>query len=239
MEREHFEELLARKGHTWWGRTTPAGRRRDEKKIELFKELIRPRPGERLLEVGCGSGEFTVRLKGLGLRVWAFDLTTSGPARAARDLSGEPGFSLCAADPTRLPFPDSSFDIVFGVSILHHVPLVPAFREIVRVSRPGGRFFFSEPNLLNPQVLAEKKIGFFKRRTENSPGETAFLRRRLKKSLNSLDGVAAEVRCIDFLHPSIPVDWIEPAERTSDFLEKVPLLRSISGSLAIWGKIEK
>lgn len=42
MEKEHFEELLERTGHTWWGRTTPAGRRRDEKKVELFRELILP-----------------------------------------------------------------------------------------------------------------------------------------------------------------------------------------------------
>jgi SAM-dependent methyltransferase len=239
MEKEHFEELLARTGHTWWGRTTPAGQRRDEKKIELFKELIRPRPGERLLEVGCGSGEFTVRLKGLGLKIWAFDLTTSGPARAARDLAGKPGFALCAADLTRLPFPDASFDIVFGVSILHHVPLDPAFREIIRVSRPGARFFFSEPNLLNPQVLAEKKIGFFKRRTENSPGETAFIRSRLKKYLNSRAGVTVEVQNIDFLHPALPARWIGRAERLSDFLEKTPLVRTVSGSLAIWGSIGK
>jgi len=239
MEKEHFEALLERDGHTWWGRTTPAGRRRDEKKVELFRELIRPRRGERLLEVGCGSGEFTVRLRGLGLKVWAFDLTTSGPARAARNLAGEPGFFLCTADITRVPFPDSSFDIVFGVSILHHIPLEPAWAEVIRVVRPGGRFFFSEPNLLNPQVFTEKKCGFVKRRTENSPDETAFVRTRLKNLLNSFQGVKAEIRNIDFLHPALPAAWIGPAEMVSDLLEKVPLVRVISGSLAVWGIIEK
>lgn len=175
----------------------------------------------------------------MGLKVWAFDLTTGGPKMAARELDGEPGFLLSAADLTRLPFPDSSFDIVLGVSILHHVPLEAAFREIIRVTRPGGRFFFSEPNILNPQVLAERKIGFFQRRAENSPNETAFICGRLESFLNSLDGVKARVRHIDFLHPALPARWIKSAERLSDFLERVPLIRTISGSLAIWGKIEK
>lgn len=48
---------------------------------------------------------------------------------AARNLSGEPGSLLCAAD-------------------------------LIRILRPGARFFFSELNLLTPHVLAEKKIGF-------------------------------------------------------------------------------
>lgn len=76
-----------------------------------------------------------------------------------------------------------------------------------------------------------RKSVFLKKRLENSPDETAFL--------NSQDGVKAEVRHIDFLHPALPPFWIEAGERASDFLEKVPLLRSVSGSLAIWGEIEK
>jgi len=236
-ERQHFDRLFRETGHTWWGRTTPAGRRRDEKKMALFRELIRPRPGETLLEVGCGSGEFTTRLRGLGLEVRAFDLTAPCVAHAALDLAGDPGFGFCVADIGKIPFRTGAFDICFGVSILHHVPVAPAFAEIARVLRPGGRFFFSEPNLLNPQILIEKKIPWVKARLEGTPDETAFLRGRLGRRLNAIPGVKARVRNIDFLHPALPARWVDRAARASDVLEKVPLLREISGSLAIWGTI--
>jgi SAM-dependent methyltransferase len=238
-EREHFERLFRQKGYTWWGRETPAGRRRDEKKVELFRRLAHPRPGDRLLEVGCGSGEFTVRFQGLGLEVWAFDLTPPCVAHAAQVLDAEKEFQFIAADITRIPFPTSSFDIVFGVSILHHVPLEAAFAEIIRVIRPGGRFFFSEPNMLNPQIFLQKSVPWLKRRLGDSPGETAFVRRRLRRFLNSLPGVKAEVRNIDFLHPLVPAALVSAGEKISDFLEKVPLIREISGSLAVSGAIAK
>lgn len=238
-EQEHFERIFREKGHTWWGRETPAGRRRDEKKMELFRALTAPRPEEKLLEVGCGSGEFTRRLRNLGLEVWAFDLTFPCVAHAAGTLEAEKGFRFFVADITRIPFPASSFDIVFGVSILHHVPLEGAFSEIIRVIRPGGRFFFSEPNLLNPQIFLQKNIPWLKRRLGDSPEETAFARRRLERVLNSLPGVEAQVRNIDFLHPLVPPALIAAGEKVSDFLEKLPLVRAVSGSLAVTGVVAK
>ena len=81
-EQTHFDRLVEERGSTWWGRLTPAGRLRDAKKIRLFRELIRPRPGERLLELGCGAGEFTRQLAGYGIRVAAFDLSPSMGVRS-------------------------------------------------------------------------------------------------------------------------------------------------------------
>ena len=71
------------------------------------------------------------------------------------------------------------------------------FKEITRVCRDGARFFFSEPNMLNPWIMAEKNIPWIKRRLDDSPEETAFFRWRLKKLLNSLPGIKAEIRNIE------------------------------------------
>ena len=76
-----------------------------------------------------------------------------------------------------------SLDIVLGVSILHHVDLSRALLEIRRVLRPGGRIAFSEPNMLNPQLAAMKKIPPVRRLLGETPFETALTRWGLARAL--------------------------------------------------------
>lgn len=238
-EKEHFTRLLREKGHIWWGARTPAGRRRNEKKVELFQELLCPRKGELLLEIGCGTGEYTGRLAGLGFRVFAFDLTEACVREAGWRTGGADNCHCGVADSVRIPFQDNTFDLCFGVSILHHVDVKRTWTEVVRVCKNGSRFFFSEPNLLNPQVLLEKKIPWLKKKLEDSPGETAFLRWKIAKILREVAGTEVKVDNIDFLHPLIPPGGMKAAEKISDALEKIPGLKEISGSLAIYGTIWK
>jgi len=204
-----------------------------------MEDLLHPRPGQRILEVGCGAGEFTARLAGKGRSVTAFDLSFPALVEAARRLPSPGSALLAAADLSSIPFRDDSFDICLGFSILHHVEVERSFREIVRVCRNGARFFFSEPNMLNPWIMVEKNIPWVKRKLEDTPEETAFFRWRLEKLLNGFPGIRAEVRNIDFIHPLLPEGTLPVAEKLSDLLEKLPLVREISGSLAIYGVITK
>lgn len=238
-EREHFNRLAAETGSTWWGRTTPAGQLRDRKKIDLFNEIIRPCPGERLLETGCGTGEFTRLLGRFGLNVTAFDLAEGCVETACRSVAPGLGYNFATADITSLPFHDNSFDICLGVSILHHIPIENCWPEIIRVCRDGARFFFSEPNMLNPWVMVEKNVAWVKRKLEDSEEELAFYRWRLEKLLNSYPGTDAHIMNIDFIHPLIPEFVLPVAEKVSGVLERLPLLKEISGSLAIWGRFER
>ena len=221
-EKEHFTRLLREKGHIWWGHQTPAGQRRNAKKIELCRKLIRPQPGELILEVGCGTGEYTGRLAASGLNTVAFDLTEACVLEARRQVDGNVPCRFSVADITRIPFPDDMFDICLGFSILHHVDLDRAWPEISRVAKPSARFFFSEPNLLNPQIFLEKNITWLKKRLEDSARETAFRKRKLREKLNGFAGTEARVENIDFIHPLIPKRFLAGAERISDILERVP-----------------
>ncbi len=192
-----------------------------------------------MLEVGCGAGEFIERLSGSGLRITAFDLAEACAREARRKDGKDSPLLICTADIGLMPFKDETFDICFGISILHHIDLDSAWKEIIRVCRSGARFFFSEPNMLNPQIMAQKNIPWLKRKLWDSPEETAFFRWRLKERLNSFPGTEAEVMNIDFVHPLIPECLLDAAERASGLLEKLPMIKEISGSLAIWGNIRK
>jgi SAM-dependent methyltransferase len=71
-----------------------------------------------------------------------------------RKLSGELNLSdrinFHLMDGHKLTFPDNSFDLVYGGAIFHHLDCSTAFREILRVLKPGGRFVMTEPLGMNP-----------------------------------------------------------------------------------------
>ena len=100
-------------------------------------------PFARSLEVGCGTGFFTLNLK-LGGVLDECHVTDISPGMvevAQRNAAGL-GFSVegRAADAERLPYDDGTFDIVVGHAVIHHIPDVElAFREMLRVLKPGGR----------------------------------------------------------------------------------------------------
>ncbi|HEX7010253.1 MAG TPA: class I SAM-dependent methyltransferase [Phycisphaeraceae bacterium] len=105
------------------------------------------RPGQRLLDFGCGVGIAAVRLAYLGYQVDGFDLSEENLA-AAQQLAQEHRladrcqFNRMAAE--RLDYPGDHFDVVVGIDILHHVEIGPAVREARRVLKPGGVAIFKE-----------------------------------------------------------------------------------------------
>ncbi|HKP88749.1 MAG TPA: class I SAM-dependent methyltransferase [Thermoleophilaceae bacterium] len=106
---------------------------------------------ERALEIGAGTGYFTLNLLSAGVveSAVASDISR-GMLDELEDSAARLGLHVetacCEAE--RLPFPDDSFDLVFGHAVLHHLPdLRAAFREFRRVLRPGGRLAFcGEPS---------------------------------------------------------------------------------------------
>jgi demethylmenaquinone methyltransferase/2-methoxy-6-polyprenyl-1,4-benzoquinol methylase len=102
---------------------------------------LRLRPGDRALDLACGSGDLAAAAAEEGARVIALDFS-AGMLRAAR-VRGVP--SLVRGDALALPLADGTVDaVVSGFALRNFVDLAAAFAECARVLRAGGRLALLE-----------------------------------------------------------------------------------------------
>jgi ubiquinone/menaquinone biosynthesis C-methylase UbiE len=99
-----------------------------------FDEVLAANP-RRVLEVGCGRGEFAEKLVQAGIAVVALD-----QSQRMVELTAARGVEAHVGDVQKLPFPDQSFEVAVANFMLYHVPnLEAAFSELARVVGIGGR----------------------------------------------------------------------------------------------------
>ena len=146
-----YHDVAARDYDAKWGISYgEVGRRQVLGKVT---KLLGPRPGPfpRALEIGAGTGYFSLNLARAGV-IGAATCTDISPGmlealeRNARELDLD--VETVACDAAELPFDDESFDLVLGHAVLHHLPdLDRAFAEFHRVLAPGGTVLFAgEPS---------------------------------------------------------------------------------------------
>lgn len=98
-------------------------------------ELLAPKPGERILDLGCGDGALTKKLVDLGCEVVAID-ASAAQVEGARRL----GLDAHVVSAEALPYREE-FDAVFSNAVLHWIKRADAAIEgVYRALRPGGRF---------------------------------------------------------------------------------------------------
>jgi SAM-dependent methyltransferase len=119
---------------------------------------------ERSLEIGAGTGYFSLNLLQAGVveEATCTDISPGMVATLSRNAE-RLGLEVRAAraDAESLPFGDESFDLVLGHAVLHHLPnLRRAFAEFHRVLRPGGRIVFAgEPSRVGDRIASLPKRG--------------------------------------------------------------------------------
>lgn len=213
-----------------WNWESPAGKRRWARRVKMLGSHLQPEMT--VLELGCGTGYFTSELVRSGAEIVAIDVSPD-LLEIARTQHAAPNVRYELQNAYAMSYPDGSFDSVLGSSVLHHLEIQPALREIHRVLKPGGTIFFTEPNMLNPQIAVQKNVPWIKRRLGDSPDETAFFRWPLRRSLEKGGFREVRIEPFDFLHPALARRFIGPAQAINRVLEKMPVISEFAGSLYI------
>lgn len=161
---EHYHNVAAVEYDAKWGIDYgEIGQR--QVTMKLGKALGRE-PGrfERSLEIGSGTGYFTLNLLQAGVikKATCSDISP-GMIEALRSNADMLGLAVetVQTGAERLPFKDENFDLVFGHAVLHHIPDIErALGEFRRVLRPGGTVVFcGEPSRLGDRLARLPKGG--------------------------------------------------------------------------------
>lgn len=229
-EIEHGKYLTENGAGDIWNWDSPAGKVRWRRRVEMLTKHIKE--GDTVLELGCGTGYFTREMLQTNAKIVAIDISPDLLDVAKSTIQSE-NISFLEENAYQMTFAENTFDSVVGSSVLHHLEIEKAISEIYRVLKPDGIIAFTEPNMANPQIALQKNIPWLKRKLGDSPDETAFFRRQVIKMLQRNGFRNIEVIPFDFLHPSIPASMIKCVSDFGDFVEKVPVLKEIAGSLYI------
>ena len=231
-EIEHGKFLAAHDPVALWGWETAAGKLRSKRRASLIIQKAGLSKISRVMEIGCGTGMFTAIFAGTGASIIAVDISKDlleiAREKNLPDVSFlEKPFENCQAE--------GPFDAIIGSSVLHHLNVDIAFPKILNLLKPGGILCFAEPNMLNPQVFAERKFRRFF--SYVSPDETAFSRFTLSEKLKYCGYVNIKITPFDWVHPSTPESLLPIIKAVNGILEFMPLVREFAGSLLI--KAEK
>ena len=184
--------------------TTPIGSLVRKYESELILDLLKPVPGEMVLDAGCGTGVFTHDILFSGSLVTGLDISFP-MLRRAREKSGRYPFSPIMGDISTVPFRDGSFDKVVSITAIEFIKNAKgAVAELFRVTKKGGVIVVANLNSLSPWSA---------RRIKNAKKGDSIFRKALFRSpddLRSLSPVEGVVRtAIHFLKEDKPEKAVE------------------------------
>jgi len=229
-EVEHGRFLAQHGAGEIWNWEGPAGRLRRARRVKMLSNHLCV--GMNVLELGCGTGYFTRELAHSGAHIVAVDVSPELIKVARTDVSPA-NVSYEIQNACAMSYGDSCFDSVVGSSVLHHLEIAEALREIYRVLKVGCTIYFTEPNMLNPQIAIQKNVPWIKRKLCDSPDETAFFRWPLRELLKRAGFRDVRIQPFDFLHPKTPFPFVNGVNAIGCFLEHVPVVSEFAGSLYI------
>jgi dolichol-phosphate mannosyltransferase len=191
-------------------------------------------PGERILELGAGTGYWTKHLTTV--------LRGENPITAA--VFNED--YLQAAEP--LPnvvftlikdlsaLPAESFDYIVGTAILSHNQYAQNLHVLYRLLKPGGQILFFEGNFWNPNVAIKNLVPAIGRWAGNARCQIGMRKYQLMRMASHQGFTEIDVIPYDIVHPSSPRFLISSLQTLAFVLEHMPVVRELCGTLYIWAK---
>lgn len=199
-----------------------------KRRVEEVIKRLDPRPGERILDVGCGVGTFAYHSAKAGAIVFGIDYSSESIASAKRfsekyKVGSPENFVLGSA--AKLPFDDCSFDKIVLADFIEHIlnkEKEQALSEIKRVLKPGGTAVIFTPNAVREQIAVYyhwvRRL-FFK---EPIPFNELHIGLTGKEEFESI------------LKAQMWAFKLEYVDTTRPYLAKIPLVRRLLALQLLW-----
>ena len=217
----------------YWARD-PLGKYRVLWRRDTVRHVFHVLPGESILELACGAGQFTRSLR---------DVTRGECPITAASFCYAPGHEALAAlgSPVEVvhlkelpgPLRGRTFDYVVASNVLDVDNAAAFLQKVQQLLRPGGRLLFFETNPWNPVFGFRKRVSgwlpFLRRGDERSlPNQV-----QLYELLSELGFVRIAASCYDFLYRPLPRFLMFPMRHLSLVFENTPGVRSLAGSILV------
>ncbi|KPK96052.1 hypothetical protein AMJ80_02150 [bacterium SM23_31] len=202
MKKQFFDfGTIAYKYDQWF--YSPIGRIYNKLESQALNRFLpSSHSGEKMLDVGCGTGHFSELFAERGFRVYGIDISAK-MVEVAQSKS-IPDASFGVADMADLPFPDEYFDIAASIAALEFVEEPERMlQEMIRCIKPGGSVLIAVLNDSSPLSRKRKRRG-----SEIFKTAHLFTVKKLKKLLSPLNNV--EVRATAFVLPWRWLVWSYP-----------------------------
>lgn len=201
----------------------PAQRFWHRAKLNLLKWRFAPASGDRVLDIGCGSGVFSNEMREAGARVVAVDANPAAAAYAQKTFANSK-LTIIRALMDELPFAPASFDRAVCLEVIEHVypdQVRALLRDLYQVLKPDGRLLLTTPNYrgLWPIVEWAADHGGSTAKMDSEQHVTRFHKKMLADYLTKANFTDIHIRCFSTFAPFVaPLSWkfaekIESAER--------------------------
>lgn len=177
-------------------------------------------PGQRLVEIGCGRGEFLAAFRDCGLVVSGIDREET-----AKIMLPDADISVCDVTKDALPYDDNSIDVVYHKSVIEHVyDPMPLMQETLRVLKPGGKVI-----ILTPDWQTQMSV-FYEDFTHSRPFD--------KTALGDLLRICVLDASFSEIFFQLPVLWRQPWLRVVSALLRLFIPVRMARRLTDWTGIK-
>lgn len=192
-------------------------------------------PGERVLELGAGTGLWTEYLTSVlrGQNPITAAVFDESLYQSAKKL---PAVEFLHIKNLRNDLPAESFDYIVGTGILCHDLYAQNLQVILRLLKPGGQILFFEANYWNLQVFLKTVVPPLGRWAGNAECQVGLRKYILMKVASQQGFVDIDIIPYDIVHPRTPLFFLRALKSLAFILEHAPVVKDLCGTLYIWAR---
>lgn len=151
----------------------------------LFDEIVKPKQGEIAVDMGCGTGEFSIKLKEYGVNVIGIDISKKSIEYCREKYTAINELSFEVQDIEKTTWKEGSVDIIFLGGVLHHFPKrEKVFKEAYRILKKNGRLYAFDPNYHNLIIWIYREL--FNIKTQKTENEILVKQKDIQEELKQV-----------------------------------------------------